>query len=48
MHFEAIIENKQTFGPLSCVLVVAEDLQEAEEFARRVYKEKLVEVKEMF
>lgn len=48
MHFEAVIENKQTFGPFSCVLVVAEDKQEAEEFAKRIYKEKLIEVKEMF
>ena len=48
MHFEAIIKDKQTYGPFSCILVVAEDKQEAEDFARRIYKEKLIEVKEMF
>jgi len=48
MHFEAVIEGKQSIGPLSAVLVIAEDLQEAEEFARKVYKEKLIEVKELY
>jgi len=48
LHYEAVIKDRKIYGPFSRVLVVAESKDEAEEFARRVYSEKLVEIKELF
>jgi hypothetical protein len=47
LRFEAVVEGRKTFGPLNRVLVIAEDKIEAEEFAKKVYQSRFIEVKEL-
>ncbi|ARW41649.1 hypothetical protein CHCC14600_4268 [Bacillus licheniformis] len=47
MQYEAIIKDRKSFGPLSRILVVADSKVEAEEFARRAYSDRFLELKEL-